>query len=270
MRPLTPEHRDQRDPYTHWLTDGQDQQLRHDLAQLPELVALVATHPQPIRQGNTGPRPQPGSRPPTPLTPITLLDRRQRVDDLDIIGASDLDRMAGGLRDGIAPTLHRWVIHAEAELLDTQPEQATPIPARDDVTSSCGWLLRHIVWILEQQWVTELAGAVRRMVRACEQHLHIRPAYRPRCPACHAHLDQHPGWWVCLACGREYRDERMMLAVHEPMTAEQIGRAFQISPATIRKWKERGSLPVAVDGPRPRYHVLDVLRLADDRGVSGA
>ena len=62
----------------------------------------------------------------------------------------------------------------------------------------------------------------------------------------------------------------MMLAVQEPMTAEQIGRAFQISPATIRKWKERGSLPVAVDGPRPRYHVLDVLRLADDRGVSGA
>ena len=55
MRPLTPEHRDQRDPYTRWLTDGQDQQLRRDLAQLPDLVALVATHPQPA--GASAPAP---------------------------------------------------------------------------------------------------------------------------------------------------------------------------------------------------------------------
>ena len=76
--------------------------------------------------------------------------------------------------------------------------------------------------------------------------------------------------WACPKCGRDYRDERMMLALQEPMSAERIGTAFGISPSTIRGWKERGHLQPAEDGPRPRYHVLDVLRLADLRGVDSA
>ena len=60
----------------------------------------------------------------------------------------------------------------------------------------------------------------------------------------------------------------MVMSMQQPMTAEQVGKAFNISPSTIRGWKERGHLePVDPDEKRPRYHVNDVLRLADNRGV---
>ncbi len=269
MTDLTPYRVADRQRCTRWLSEAADRQLRRDLAQLPDLVALVAAHPEQIRRDTSGPRPQPGSRPPTPLAPIALLDQRSRADDLDVIGLSDLDRIAGR-RDGIEPTLRSWVLLAEGEMLDDDPDRCTPIPQGQRVAESCAWLQRHIVWVLEQQWVEELAPTVRRMVRDCEAHLRIRPEYHPRCPSCRARLTSHQGWWECRACGRDYRDERMLLALQEPMTAERIGTAFGISPATIRKWKERGHLEPACDEGRPTYHVLDVLRLADARGVDAA
>ena len=267
----TPLHRAAREQRTRWLTDARDRQFRRDLTRLPELVALVATNPRPLRKGEPGPRPTPGSRPPLSLAAVALTDRRTRQDDTDVIGMAHLERVAGR-RDGIEPTIRSWVILAEGEMLD-EGEPTTPIPERQGVGVDCAWLARHIVWVTEQQWVIELADVLRRAVRDCEQHLHIRPEYRPRCVAegCRATLDEHAGYWSCPACGRDYRDERMMLAVQQPMTAEQIGKAFDISPSTIRGWKERGHLiPTDTDEARPRYHVLDVLRLADDRGVSRA
>ena len=109
MTDLTPYRVADRQRCTRWLSEAADRQLRRDLAQLPDLVALVAAHPEQIRRDTSGPRPQPGSRPPTPLAPIALLDQRSRADDLDVIGLSDLDRIAGR-RDGIEPTLRSWVL----------------------------------------------------------------------------------------------------------------------------------------------------------------
>ena len=43
MSDLTPLHPADRDQRTRWLSEVQDRQLRRDLTQLPELVALVAT-----------------------------------------------------------------------------------------------------------------------------------------------------------------------------------------------------------------------------------
>lgn len=271
MTEPTPYHRADREPSRRpWLSDHADRQLRHDLDSLPELVALLDANRRPLRKGEPGPRPTPGSRPPLSLAAVSYLDQRTRQDDTDVMGLAHLERTAGR-RDGIGPTIRSWVILAEGEMLD-DGQRPTPIPDEQGVASDCAWLARHIVWITEQQWVRELADVVRRAVRDCEQHLHIRPEYRPRCTAegCRGKLVQHPGFWACPKCGRDYRDERMMLAVQEPMSAERIGTAFGISPSTIRGWKDRGHLQPAEDGPRPRYHVLDVLRLADLRGVDSA
>ena len=265
MRQPTPEHRRDRETRTTWLHPDAERRLRHDLAELPELLALVAANPNGVRRGGSGRRSTPGSRPPASVEGLALTDRRTRQDDADVIGCADLDRM-GGRRDGIEPTIRSWVLLAEGEMLD-EGVAHTDIPAAQRIGDDCAWLARHIVWILEQQWVEELADVVRRMVRDCEAHLRIRPEYHPRCPSCRARLTSHQGWWECRACGRDYRDERML---QEPMTAERIGTAFGISPATIRKWKERGHLEPACDEGRPTYHVLDVLRLADARGVDTA
>ena len=51
--------------------------------------------------------------------------------------------------------------------------------------------------------------------------------------------------------------------------AEEIGRAWDISASTIREWRERGWIEPTEDGPRPRYHPIDVLRLAVERGLDG-
>lgn len=274
MRQPTPEHRRDRETRTTWLHPDAERRLRHDLAELPELLALVAANPNGVRRGGSGRRSTPGSRPPASVEGLALTDRRTRQDDADVIGCADLDRM-GGRRDGIEPTIRSWVLLAEGEMLD-EGVAHTDIPAAQRIGDDCAWLARHIVWILEQQWVLELADAVRRMVRDCEQYLHIRPEYRPRCPqGCGGRLrDEGSGLWRCGTCERTAGDRsrlglRQLVVAEEPMTAEEIGRAWDISASTIREWRERGWIEPTEDGPRPRYHPIDVLRLAVERGLDG-
>lgn len=269
----TPLHRRDREPGTQWLGPHHERQLRNHLAQLPELVALVAANPQPLKRGNAGPRPTPGSRPPLSLHAVALTDRRTRTDDIDVIGLADLERTAGR-RDGIEPTIRSWVILAEGEMYDDD-QQPQPIPERQNVAADCAWLARHIVWILEQQWVIELAQVVRRAVRDCEQHLHIRPTYRPRCQrdGCGGRLRDEGAVWRCDNCLQPAGDGRLTLrqvvAQQEPMTVSQLVRAFGWSTKTVESWIQRGNLQPVDDEARPRrYHVLDALRLADAGGAS--
>lgn len=269
----TPLHRRDREPGTQWLGPHHEQQLRNHLAQLPELLALVAVNPQPLKRGNTGPRPTPGSRPPLSLHAITLTDRRTRTDDIDIIGLADLERTAGR-RNGIEPTIRSWVLLAEGEMLD-EGVAHTDIPAAQRIGDDCAWLARHIVWILEQQWVIELAQVVRRAVQECEQHLHIRAEYRPTCPKCGGRLADRGTIWRCDDCGHTPGDERLTLrqivAAEQPMTVGELVRAFGWSTKTVESWIQRGHLQPADIAAKPRrYHVLDALRLADAGGASQA
>lgn len=267
----TPLHRRDREPGTQWLGPHHEQQLRSDLTQLPELLALVAANPTPLKRGNAGPRPTPGSRPPLSLHAITLTDRRHRDDDDDIIGTTHLDRDIGR-RSGIEPEIRSWVILAEGEMLD-EDQQPRPIPEQQMIADDCAWLARHIVWITEQQWVREFAYVVRRAVQECEQHLRIRPTYRPRCPKCRELVVEVGTAWECRACGRLERDERLTLrqviARQQPMTVGELVRAFGWSTKTVESWIQRGHLqPADTDAKPRRYHVLDALRLADAGGAA--
>lgn len=270
MQETTPANRCDRDlTRTRWISDGRERQLDTDLAALPELLALVEITITGLhRPGDSGGRSTPGSRPPLSVAAVALTDRRTRQTDPDVIGASALDAIAGR-RDGIAPTIHAWVLLAEGEMLDADVPH-TDTPEVQGIGADCAWLARHIVWIREQQWVEEFASAVRRMVRDCEQHLHIRPEYRPHCTTtgCRTALDAHQGWWSCPACGRDYRDARMTLAVQQPMTVAALAQAFPgLSRKTIESWVQREHLRPVSDTRPARYEVIDVMRLADASGL---
>ena len=274
MRPVnqpTPLHRRDREPGTQWLHPKHERQLQRDLAQLPELLALVATNPTPLKRSDGGTRTPPSSKPPLSLHAIHLADRRHRDTDPDVIGTSHLDRTAGR-HDGVEPTIRSWVILAEGEMLDDDQEP-TPIPEQQCIANDCAWLQRHAVWITEQQWVIELTDVLRRAVRDCEQHLHIRDTYRPSCPQCGGTLNDHGDVWACPDCGHTPSDSRLglrqVVVKQQPMTVGELARGFGWSTKTVESWVQRGLLQPVDGGSGPRrYHVLDALRLADNGGAT--
>lgn len=268
MRQPTPEHRRDRETRTTWLHPDAERRLRHDLAELPELLALVAANPNGVRRGGSGRRSTPGSRPPASVEGLALTDRRTRQDDADVIGCADLDRM-GGRRDGIEPTIRSWVLLAEGEMLD-EGVAHTDIPAAQRIGDDCAWLARHIVWILEQQWVLELADAVRRMVRDCEQYLHIRPEYRPRCPqeGCGGYLrDDGSGLW---RCPRYHPIDVLRLAVERGLDGDGVGELAAIAEKlgipvkTLHRWRAAGWIEPVDDSTKRgrRYRLADVEAVA--------
>lgn len=271
MTDPTPYHRADREHSRRtWLSDHADRQLRRDLGRLPELVALLAANRRPLRKGEPGPRPTPGSRPPLSLAAVAHLDQRTRQDDDDVMGVAHLERIAGR-RDGIEPTIRSWVILAEGEMLDDD-QQPQPIPDEQGIAADCAWLARHIVWATEQQWVVELADVVRRAARDCEQHLHIRAEYRPRCrrDGCGGRIiEEGSGLWRCDNCGHTAGDRgrlglREVVARQEPMTPSQLHQAFGVTAARLAEWCNAGKLTPADGGGPERYHVTEVLGLMSD------
>ena len=292
-RHLTPRHRDQRNPKptSGWLDTHREKQLRDGLRELPELGALAVAALPGERLGGSGARSVPGSKPPLNLAAAALSTLRDLpmpadwpvrdgglvwVDHRGHIHADD--EMPGSL----VSVLASWTRLAEAELLEAHQvavdwRHAAPTPLADQptVASECAWLARHLVWIVQQQWVVELADDVRRLVRDCRGVLRERPEYRPACPGCHATLVEEASFWHCPDCGTDHRDDRMSLrqviAKQQPMTVGELTRAFGWSSKTVESWIRRGNLQPVDDEARPRrYHVLDALRLADAGGASMA
>jgi ribosomal protein L37AE/L43A len=143
------------------------------------------------------------------------------------------------------------------------------------IGSEAGWLSQHLDWIARQQWVSELDADVGRIWKDLRRTAGERREYRPRCPDCQALLNGLAGFWECGACGREFRDERMVTSCQQPMTGERIAGLFGISYSKIRVWQTRGRIEPAVDadgalvldGGRKTYHIIDVLRLQDEGGT---
>ena len=272
---------------TDRLTPQRDKRLRDSLATLPELGALAATAlPGEKLGGSPGSRTVPGSRPPLTLAAVALTARRHPHADpiaaarraktpivwIDAAGRAHPD---DGLALGILDTLAGWTRHAESELLDDgliEPDTLAPTPTVD---TECAWLLRHIVAILERQWVSELADDVDALVRDCRAVLRERPEYRPSCTHCGQQLTEHGGYWECQACGRTMRDARMTyreaIVQQRPMTVAELVKAFGFRLSTVESWVQRGRLaPADPDASPRRYHAIDALRLADDGGATAA
>ena len=274
------------------LTPGREKALRTGLRDLPELGALAATTlPGERLGGEGGGRSVPGSRPPLNLAALDLTRRTPPCDDpvsesrraateIAWVGADGRARPDAGLSAGILTTLESWTRMAEAEMLDAGQIEPDTLAATPTVDSECAWLLRRIVWLLEQPWVGELADDVARLVAGCRAVLRERPTYRPRCPRCPTGVlaDAGNGYWSCTECGQTHRDSRMglreIVARQEPMTAAQLSAAFAIPAGTVKAWQGRGQLTPALDddgqplrrGRDLLFHLTDALRLRDRRG----
>ena len=289
---------------TEWLKPDKAERLRTRLDEIPDLYALVETlHTTRLpRAGSGGSRPHPGSRPPISLALVHATDRQtktpardwrnpwlaanrvekpddpRRVHNENLLPPqeSQLRReLDEDLRRGVLPQLESWVRMAESEMLD-EGEEHTPLAEQPTVSSEAGWLHQHMGWMLDQQWVTELEQDVSKIWRDLRQLCRERAPYRPTCPDCGEWLTSLTGYWSCPGCGRDYRDDRMVMSCQHPMTGERIAHLFGLSYATIRSWHHRGHLEPAMDGAgkplmdgrKPRFHVNDVLRLADSSGLT--
>lgn len=275
-RTLTPSDRRRRDPKPAggWLTDHREKQLREELRQLPELGALaVAALPGEHLGGEGGARGIPGSRPPLNVAALDLtVVRTSAVVVGDPIGEADLAYRIGCRKQAMRDTLESWCWLAHDEMLDDN-QQPTTVD-HPSVSEACAWLLRHIVWILDQQWVDELAIDVALMVRECRAILRERPTYRPRCQrqGCGGRLRDEGSVWRCDTCLQAAGDGRLTLrqvvAQQEPMTVSQLVRAFGLSRDAVNGWVRRGRLEPVDDARPARYDVLDALRLADNLGAA--
>lgn len=278
---------------TDWIKPDKAKRLGDRLSELPDLAALVEVlHTTRLPRAATtgGSKPHPGSRPPVNLALLDLTSRRHKTPAIDRIGHERLRvhnehlqpneetalarELGDTLRRGVLPTLELWVRMAESEMLDAG-EEHTPLVDSPTVSTEAGWLHQHLGWIVQQQWSIELEQDVTRMWRELRQACNERPEYHPRCPDCGAWLVSMVGYWTCNACGRDYRDDRMVMSCQQPMTGERIAQLFGINYNTIRSWQHRGDLEPAVDeggkvlmdGRRPLFHVVEVLRCADASGV---
>lgn len=244
------------------LSKHQTQQLHTNLHDLPELAATAAAAlPGEKLTTNTNNRTPPTSRPPLNLAVVDLTRRTPPIDPL-----TETTRPTG-----ILTTLESWTRTIEAQMLDAGQIEPDTLAQTPTITSECTWLLHQIAWITKQEWAANFAADIHRITHQCKQILHIRAEYRPKCQrdGCTGLLTEHTGWWTCPQCGQDYRDHRMILALQQPMTAEQIARTglIEVKAATIRKWRERGHLTPIEDGPRPKYSIIDVLQLADLAGT---
>ena len=272
---------------TTWLSKAQAETLRRHLLDIPDLMALTETmHAtmMPRRghsSGTKGKRAHPPA--PTDLGVLDLLDSRPKIVPRELVDdprrVHEIVFHGEPERRGVLPAIADWVRLADAEMLDAGFEHTPPVD-NPTIVSEAGWLTRHLDWLIEQQWVTELADEIgkihRRLLGALDEG---RPEYRPRCK-CGARMHDEGSHFTCSDCGADVReqamDHRTALAQDRPMTAYDFA-PFGIVPRRIRDWVNRGHLQPArsdngnpiMRGKRLTYWPMDVLRLADDRGTKG-
>jgi len=189
-----------------WLTLADRLQLERDLADLPTLADILErNYAALLARGDHDPDDR-SVRYPTRMAvldladrrtkwersadrtePLTLADRGVRGPEVDPQWWSTMARNIGARRQGILPTLGSWVSLAVGEMHDADewhtvpadPDRvvwvvtpcgsASPTKPGPTVASEAGWLLLHLNWICDQQWVLELAAEVRDIVRDLEQ-----------------------------------------------------------------------------------------------------
>jgi hypothetical protein len=241
--------------------------LTEHLAAIPPLFARL---PQFIRPGSRPADPDrvttstSPARPPLNLDVLDLLDLREKADAEATRGDYDLDRRAGGRRQGILPTLSSWVRLVDGERWDEGDEHQNP-PTQRTVEGECGWLTEGLDWITEQKWANELEQDLQRMVADMRRACGESPEVPLTCSKCRWLVEPRDGgaWYVCTGCNWTWtmanEIDRLLQAQTDimdaatlPEIAANVGRPV----STVKEWKARGwLLPV---GKTKRGYVYDV------------
>lgn len=243
--------------------------LRQHLEQIPDLYALLGLF---VVKGSTGDvvlgSPM-GSRPPMDLAVIDLLDTREKPDAEVTRTDAEIDRLAGARRQGVLPTLASWVRLADGELWDFGIEHDAPSET-PTVASECAFLVHHIDWIAEQQWVDELADDVRRIrgeLRSVTRDRDIEDLHLA-CTSCGWHDIQSMGngtWFRCTGCDQTWTEAELSKHAERarPRPLKACAEVHGVSVRTLRRAIERGELKhVAADGSTRLFDPLDVAAVA--------
>lgn len=190
------------------------------------------------------------SRPPLVVDVIDLEDQREKADADATRADYDLDRRAGARRQGVLPTLACWVRLVDGELWDDGIEHEPPA---DDptVATECGFLLTHIDWIGEQQWLGEITGDIGAMLDDVRHATGWRPEPKYHCGTCGWDVEgRDPGddgkftWFNCTGCPKTWTRATGEAALQreqanfQPLRA--CAKAVERPIETLRFWRAQG------------------------------
>lgn len=248
-------------------------QVHRSLIEIPDLYSLLPLFTG-LMSGSGEPSGGGGnpSRPPANLALVDLTDTREKPDAEAQRTDYDLDRMAGGRRQGVLPTLASWTRLVDGELWDEGIEHDDPA-ADPTVVSECAFLLTHLGWCSEQQWFDELAADVKSIRRDLRDAVRERDEEPLRCfvEGCGWGVDrvQPAGaefpWYRCSGCGTTwshlevYRLHERQKPMRLSACAESLGRPL----STLKEWRQQGWLrPFAREGSTSLYRLVDVQQVA--------
>lgn len=202
------------------------------------------------------------ARPPINLGVLDLLDGREKADSEPTRTDAELDRLAGARRQGVLPTLASWVRLVDGELWDAGEDHQAP-SEYTTVMSECGFLLTHIDWIGDQQWLGEFARDLAGIVRDLRDATHQPAPQRYSCTKC--------GWgvaesaalngYVCTGCHEVWTVVEMhrMAERKKPRTLKQISDLIGISLTRLRVARNAHEFrPVARDGKAELFDLQEV------------
>ena len=225
--------------------------IRRHLAEIPELCALLPDAAV-ARTVIEGPRPAPGSKPPTRLDVVHLLDTRDKHRDANM-ATCDPDRQ------GVLPYLWGWVRDIEADALDQSPQLPPESPEAPTVANCCDWLTTMLDYAATlPQWF-EYADGIRRThtnLRAATagvRDIEERPVTCTTCGAGHLALTG-PNLWECGACGKKFTVQAVTLR----QAAKIIG---DIGHTTLWRWSKRNLFTRIHDDGRDLYDLGSIRRV---------
>ena len=232
---------------------------RRHLTEIPELCALLPDAAT-TRATLEGPRPAPGSRPPTRLDITHLQDTHTKHHNPNM-AACDPDRQ------GVLPYLWGWVRDIEADALDQSPELPPESPERPTVANCCDWLGKMLEFAATLPQWPELSDGIKQVHASLRQAtVDVRDAVTQPvvCNTCHeGHLmEAGPKLWQCDWCDRQVT----VLAVTIPQAAKLINDKKGASQANLYRWAKRNLFDRITEGPANLYDLGSIRRVvAEDK-----
>lgn len=272
-------------------SDGSDHRLalqlsetRKHLAELPDLFAQLALFrlpgSAPKDPDQRGGKSNPSHRSVLNLDVVDLTDTREKANAEPTRTDYDLDRRAGARRQGVLPTLASWSRLVDSELWDAgidHEEQA----AEATVSGECGYLLRHMSWIGQQQWFGDLHDDVDWLREDVRKAIGDRDWVKLRCRYCknlvHPVDAAHkPTSWEACAYGKCEACDRGLFKIGPELAAlgkvqdslplDMVSKTLGIPLPTLYRWWKLGIFEVAPESPkRPSNRKPAVFDLATVR-----